>query len=167
MKKQNGIALIEIMIGVLVFSIAVLGILSMQTRNLIGQATSTSRQTASIQSYAMADNIRILSKSVREGHFDLITGAESKEDIDDTCFSSDGCSSELMSKTLVGMWEEQLNAQLINGTGTVCKDSTPDDGTPTAPACDGDGNLFTIKIWWNEDRLSPNVFQRYVTTMEP
>mgnify|MGYP006992422190 CR=1 FL=1 len=36
------------------------------------------------------------------------------------------------------------------GSGVVCLDSTPDDGTATEPACDSGGAMFAVKVFWKE-----------------
>lgn len=48
-------------------------------------------------------------------------------------------------------WQESV-AALPSGDGRVCLDSTPNDGTPGAPACDGLGSLHAVKVWWDGDR---------------
>lgn len=52
----------------------------------------------------------------------------------------------------VAEWKQALAAALPEGEGTLCHDSSPADGTPAAPACDGIGELSAIKIWWDADR---------------
>src|SRR5690606_23409236 len=47
---------------------------------------------------------------------------------------------------------QQAMAALTAGEGQVCRDSTPDDGTPAAPACDGLGSLHAVKVWWDANR---------------
>lgn len=166
-KKQQGIALIEAMIALIVFSVALLGLVAMQTRSLVNTATSTSRQTASIQSYAAADMVRAHKNGWKSGDFNLIRGSVAKSNISADCFTSASCTSTEMTNTLVGQWQEVLESALVDGTGVICKDSTPDDGSPTAPDCDGASDLLTIKIWWHENRIDQTEFQRFVTTMEP
>ena len=53
----------------------------------------------------------------------------------------------------------------------ICMDSTPDDGAPADPACDGLG-LNTVKLFWtdshNLDAQSQNQsFYRNVITLVP
>jgi len=48
-------------------------------------------------------------------------------------------------------WQQAM-AALPAGEGQVCRDSTPDDGTPAAPACDGLGSLHAVKVWWDANR---------------
>lgn len=60
-------------------------------------------------------------------------------------------------------------APAVGPWGVVCIDSTPNDGTPTAPACDGvAGAPYVIKIWWLEDRNNPALpLKQWVTTFVP
>nr|MCH9698519.1 hypothetical protein [Gammaproteobacteria bacterium] len=38
------------------------------------------------------------------------------------------------------------------GTGMVCIDSTPTrNDTPSAPECDGSGDVYAVKVWWDRD----------------
>ncbi len=48
-------------------------------------------------------------------------------------------------------WRSEIAASLPQGSGIVCGDSTPFDGTAQAPACDGAGGFMAIKLWWDED----------------
>jgi type IV pilus assembly protein PilV len=65
------------------------------------------------------------------------------------------------------LWN-QANASLLpSGQGVVCLDSTPNDGTPAAPACDGvAGANLAVKIWWDDDR-SGSATQRFVQNVRP
>lgn len=49
-------------------------------------------------------------------------------------------------------WQQAVMESLPAGQGTLCIDAMPDDGTPTAPACDGMGPLHAVKLWWDADR---------------
>jgi len=51
----------------------------------------------------------------------------------------------------LGDWQQAVTA-LPAGEGQICLDSTPDDGTPVSPACDGLGSLHAVKVWWDADR---------------
>jgi type IV pilus assembly protein PilV len=61
-------------------------------------------------------------------------------------------------------WLQLLNNTLPSGDGHVCSDSTPKDGTPSSPACDGGGPV-AIKVWWYA-KPEQNT-QRYVLSFEP
>jgi hypothetical protein len=60
-------------------------------------------------------------------------------------------------------WSAEVAALLPSGSGVICLDSTPDDGVPGAAACDGAGDVLSIKLWWSEK----GVRHRFVTTLRP
>ena len=89
-----------------------------------------------------------------------------------------GCNSTQLAQEDIYEWNQQICAQLPQSTtcavangpwGVVCADSTPNDGTPAAPACDGAaGAPYVVKIWWIDDRNDPTVpLKRWVTTFTP
>jgi type IV pilus assembly protein PilV len=66
----------------------------------------------------------------------------------------------------VALWEASVAANLPLGGAVVCLDATPDDGTPAVPACDSSGNIYAVKIWWDDNRNGA-ANQRYVMTFQP
>ena len=82
--------------------------------------------------------------------------------------SNPGCISTTCSAGQVAQndfyeWSNEVATLLPSGAGVICLDSTPDDGTPGAPACDGAGSVLSIKLWWSEK----GVQHRFVTTLRP
>jgi type IV pilus assembly protein PilV len=70
-----------------------------------------------------------------------------------------------MAQSDANLWNS-ANARLLpGGSGAVCIDSTPDDGVPGAPACNGTGTLRVIKVWWFDKQSNAN--QRFVTVFTP
>jgi type IV pilus assembly protein PilV len=59
------------------------------------------------------------------------------------------------------------------GTGTVCIDSTPEDGgSAAAPDCDGVGTQYTVKIWWDDNKdgvitVTPTNMERLEISFTP
>ena len=51
------------------------------------------------------------------------------------------------------------------GSGVVCIDNTPDDGTPAAPGCDGIGTMMVVKVFWTEKGQQVPAF--FVTPVRP
>ncbi len=60
------------------------------------------------------------------------------------------CTSDQLAADDLYDWQAQIQQTLPSGDGAVCIDSTPDDGAPGAPACDGAGNAYAIKVWWTQ-----------------
>jgi type IV pilus assembly protein PilV len=68
-----------------------------------------------------------------------------------------------MAKMDVHLWKASVAAALPGGQAIVCTDATPNDGTPSAPACDTSPNApYVIKIWWDERDGTGNL-QRFTT----
>ena len=74
-----------------------------------------------------------------------------------------GCTPTQLAAADVGEWESEIAAQLPGATGVVCLDSTPDDGTASAPQCDGAGNIIAVKLWWVDKVGTP----RFVVSVRP
>ena len=93
------------------------------------------------------------------------------------CFTPAGCSSVQLAQEDIYEWNQQICSQLPQSTactaagpwGIVCLDSTPNDGIPTAPACDGvAGAPYVIKVWWIDDRNDPSLpLKQWVTSFMP
>ncbi|MCY4182037.1 MAG: prepilin-type N-terminal cleavage/methylation domain-containing protein [Gammaproteobacteria bacterium] len=63
-------------------------------------------------------------------------------------------------------WRAEIAASLPQGSGVVCGDSTPFDGSAQAPACDGGGGFMAIKLWWDEDN-DGNAERARITVLRP
>ena len=63
-------------------------------------------------------------------------------------------------------WRESVGANLSAGAAAVCIDSTPNDGAAGAPACDGAGTEWVIKIWWDEND-DGQAERRDITVLRP
>jgi len=102
------------------------------------------------------------------------------------CMTATGCNPQQLAYEDVWEWNQQICAQLpqtsactdpsplppsgaVGPWGVVCIDSSPNDGTPTAPACDGAANApYVIKVWWIEDRNNPALpLKLWTTTFVP
>lgn len=63
-------------------------------------------------------------------------------------------------------WRGEIADSLPQGSGVVCGDSTPFDGSAQAPACDGGGGFMAIKLWWDEDN-DGNAERARITVLRP
>jgi type IV pilus modification protein PilV len=143
---QSGVTLIETMIAILVLSFGMLGMLSVFLNSLKITSTSHFRSIAAQQSYAIADSIRasLPQLTVYPG----VSGSAVA-----SCLTTAGCTTAQMAQSEVALWQARLVALLPSGAGTVCRDSSPADGTPGSWACDGTGQ-FVIKVCWDDSRVS-------------
>ena len=146
-RLQRGTTLIEVLISLLILAIGLLGMSGLQTVSLRNTQSAYLRTQASLNSNDVVERVRANLQGVEAGSYDGIDGA-----VTASCNTVDGCTPAQLAANDIAEWKVALAADLPAGTGTVCTDSTPEDGTPAAPACDGLGNLYAIKIWWDEDR---------------
>ena len=118
----------------------------------------------------MADRMRANMAGVSAGNYQGYTPTDQSA----TCLADVGCSPQRMAENDTWQWGQAIAAQLPQGIGIVCRDSSPDDGVSNASlisaGCDGLGNIYVIKIWWLEDRSEANTtgaLKRVVTSFHP
>ena len=139
--SRSGYALFEALIAVIVLSVGFIGAARMQTVGLKLNSSAHSRQQASLLAYQMTDRIRanpyadyVAAHAGAIGCIELRTG----------------CSVTEMAGADLSLWQADLAAQLPSGSGTVCIDSTPNDGSAADAGCDGLGNTLVVKVFWTD-----------------
>jgi type IV pilus assembly protein PilV len=159
--SQHGTSLMEVLVSLLILSGGMLGMASVQTVSLRNNQTAYYRTQATSLSLDMVERMRANIRAVETGDYDDIAGGATA-----SCFTVAGCTSTQMANQDILDWSAQVVAALPGGDSVVCIDSTGDDGTAAANACDGIGRVYAIKIWWDDDR-DGTANQRYVTTTRP
>jgi type IV pilus assembly protein PilV len=154
-QRNQGMTLIEVLIAIVIFAIGLLGIAALQVAGLRYTKGSQSRVTAAMYAENMADRMRSNSDGVAAGNY-VNPGA-----LTVNCDAA-VCTPAQLAAFDTARWlsaiRDSLGANATDATvnGTVCVDSTPDDGTFGAWACDNTGNVFAIKIEWLERRVERN-----------
>ena len=149
MQKQQGFTLVEILVTIVIFAFGMLGVAGLQLVSLTGMDTAQYRSYATLKASDMADRMRANTQS----SYASVTGkvSDCRASYYDKVVSTPvACASGDLAADEIADWTAELAKRLPSGTGTVCIDSTPDDGTPTAPACDGNGNTIAVKVWWTD-----------------
>ena len=154
--RTAGYALLEALVAVIVTSIGFIGAARLQTLGLSFNNSAMYRQKATLLGYQMTDRMRANQSGLSLGAYNNPTPG-------DTACLAAGCTPAALAQADAAAWAADLAAQLPDGRGVVCSDSTPDDGTPDAPACDGVGKLLAVKVWWS-DTLGTS---RFVTIARP
>jgi type IV pilus assembly protein PilV len=152
-----GYALLEALVAVVVAAVGFIGAARMQTLGMSLGNSAQSRQKATLLGYQMTDRIRANRLGFVDGQYNNPGNSG-----DTTCLSS-GCTPAQLAAADVAQWASELGATLPGGTGKVCIDNTPEDGTAAAPACDGAGNVIAVKIWWTDNVAAT----RFVTVVRP
>lgn len=142
----RGVALIEAMTTLVLLSFCALAYAAFQLRGLSANTNSMWRTKATVLSYEMADRMRANRAGVTAGNYNLLVPPAAGA----SCGYTSSCTPAQMAALDYATWSSTVGNQLPTGKGAVCIDSTPDDGTADAVACDGVGTAFAVKVFWNE-----------------
>lgn len=137
---QSGFTLIELMVAAAIFSTG-LGAFSLLLLMAI-QGTAESGQ----QSFAV-QQARALAESIRMTPDALPAFQEPSPGAD--CPTGSPCTPTQMGSFSILSWQRRLARDLPGGSGLLCRDGTPSDGTASTPECDGGGGLV-VKVFWTE-----------------
>ena len=152
--------MMEILVTIVVLSIGLLGLSGLQLTALRSNQTAYLRSVATTLSYDISDRMRANMTAVAAGDYNDPTVAQTT-----ACLANGGCTPAQMAQHDAFEWEAAIQNALPVGAGVVCLDSTPDDGTPASTECDGSGQSYAIKIWWDDDR--DNDFSLFATSFQP
>ena len=148
LRAQAGFTLIEVMIAVLILSIGLLGLAGLQAAALQTNQSAFTRSQATAFAYDLADRMRANMPGVIAGNYN-----PANAELTNSCTTTGGCSSQELAEHDLAEWNALIASYLPMGAGTVCIDSTPEDGaSAAAAACDGTGTQYAIKIWWDDNK---------------
>ena len=166
-QRQSGFTLIEVLVSVIVLSIGLVGVATLQAVSLKNNQSAFMRSQASALAYDLADRMRSNVLTADSNLYDPGTAATIT-----TCKTAVGCTPQQLAQNDLAEWNAAIGTYLPMGEGFVCIDSTPDDGTgATSPECDGTGTQLSVKSWWDDDRdgeinVTPTNTERLAITVE-
>lgn len=160
-RRQAGSSLIEVLVAMTVLAVGILGINAMQTSTLKANQNSYMRTQAVYLAQDIVERVRSNAQGAEAGAYNDPTPVANAN-----CQTTTGCTAAQMAANDVAQWEAAVAAALPSGAGVVCQDASPDDGTSAAPACSNTGTLYTVKIWWDDDR-DGTASERYVMPFQP
>ncbi len=158
---QPGFTLLEVLVALLILSIGVLGLASLQFTGVKSNREVYYRTQAAI----LAQDIVGRLQANHQGNY--LMAASSDDAI--RCQTPTGCSSgERLAIDDLSLWRAVIAARLPSGEGAVCLDSSPNDGdSEVQPACDGTSGVYAVKIWWGGDDNTATPYQRLVLPFTP
>lgn len=160
-KGIAGFTLLEVLVAVVVLSVGLLGLASLQVNGLRFNHSAYMRTQATLLAEELADRMRANRPGFIANNYDNPAGA-----LVPACRTAAGCTAAEMARNDIAEWQQALAALLPNGQGVVCRDGVPIEvaSTPAAPSCD-EGTTYAIKVWW-DDRRADNSLERFVTTLQ-
>ncbi len=146
-RRVDGFTIIEVLISLIVLSVGLLGLASLQVVGLQNTQGGAQRAQATNLAYDITDRMRTNPAAVTAGSYNLAApvttgmggmGAPNPGTIVMVdCFgAAANCSAAQMAAHDLGQWRTQLGAYLNNGTGAI---ATVDNGTTTQ---------VTVTIQW-------------------
>ncbi|MFZ1642728.1 MAG: type IV pilus modification protein PilV [Candidatus Contendobacter sp.] len=162
-KGAAGFTLLEVLVAVVVLSVGLLGLASLQVNGLQFNHSAYLRTQATLLAEELADRMRANRPGFTANNYD--NPSVNPVALVAACRTVAGCTAAQMAQNDLAEWQRVLARVLPNGQGVVCRDVVPIEAasTPAAPSCGG-GNTYTIKIWW-DDRRADNNLERFVVTL--
>jgi type IV pilus assembly protein PilV len=161
LKEQGmvrGFSLVELTVATAIFSLGIGGLSLLFLLALQGTLESKFRVAAVSQAASLQEMMWL----APEGRAAFMAPGESPAE--PACDGGALCTPELMAGSMLESWQRQLESGIPSGRGLVCRDSTPSDGTPSEPACDGIGTPV-IKVFWEEPGNDGAVAHRSVRAL--
>lgn len=145
-QRQTGFTLIEVLVSVVIISIGLLGVASMQYSGLRDSNRSDERSQATIFAYDIADRMRSNAAAVYAGQYRLDANTAPTAPTE-TC-TTNFCTTAQLATLDIFTWTTNLGNALAAGDGEItCVDAVAGDGNPCSP-----GSVHTVTVMWNEQR---------------
>lgn len=151
--SSKGFSLIEVLIAMVILSIGLLGLAGLQVAGMKNNHNAYQRSQANVMAYDIADRMRANMVAVAAGAYNDGTAAANPN-----CLTTTKCTPAEMAGHDLSEWNAALAAQLPEGEGVVCLDDDADTDAGEAPSLGdpdcgtvvGGGNVYAVKIWWQE-----------------
>lgn len=149
-KKQAGLTLVEILVSVLILSVGLLGLASLQVQGLNNNQTAYYRSVATMLAYGMSDRIRANRVAALAGSYTTAIGDAPSGNT--SCVGTGGCSSSTLKTFDINQWKCSLggynaNANCSAGNLNIQGPLPSGDGSITFA-----NSLYTINITWDDNR---------------
>ncbi len=159
-RQHQGFTLIEVLVALVVLSIGILGVAGLQVKSQQYSRSAYLNTQATILAHDMIERMRANPQGLMGAGNAFYDKPAAKRH--DSCYQLTGCSVQQMAENDSYEWRQDVSEKLPNGKAVVCIDSTPEDGAPKKPACDGSGRQYAVKVWWQNINGEE---QRVITTV--
>jgi type IV pilus assembly protein PilV len=170
-RKASGFGMVEVLVSLVVLSIGLLSLAGLQLISIRSVHSAFVRGQAVLSAYDIADRMRanrlavVAITGAAVGFYNSADAATYQPANDNGCTEGAApagvCTTAEMTAHDLFEWNQSVAAALPGGQGIVCIDSTKDDGTPAAPACDDTGSNYAIKLWWTDIEQGGATTKRY------
>ena len=137
--RQNGESLLEVLVSLVLFCVAIIGLLGTQQRLLIQMFQTESAVIANQLASSLAEQLLILPASTIAQLDSDINTVQTLNCPPSSCDSS-------WANSQLGAWQQRLETELSGSEFQLCLDNSPADGSPEQSLCAG-GSRMAIKIW--------------------
>ena len=157
--KQAGESLIEVLVSLLVFSIGLAGLATLQVNSLKQNLETAQISQASRTADELMAEVSLNSDGFTGG---LLHSSQLGQLA--RCGIGAACSPRQRAESSFRDAVESASHLLTSMQVVVCRDATPDDGSASDPACDGGSQLAT-KLWWVMDTDPDEPVKRMTRTV--
>lgn len=164
---DRGFTMLEVLVSLLIISIGMLGLASLQALSLKNGQSAYYRSVATQLANDMSDRMRGNITGVYGNAYNRTGIGTDYATAVTACTDTAGpgsCVAADLAKNDAYEWQQLVATLLPGGQGIVCMDSLPNDGTSGLDhGCDGaipanpnERPLHAVKIWWLDDRSAAN-----------
>lgn len=168
--RQSGFSLLEVLIAIVIFSFALLGIAGMMTVTIRSNHNGYLRSQATILANDMASKMRANIGGLWAHAYDS-GGGNVPNDISTICDSNTRCTRVQLAQSDMEYWGSSLNQLLPSGTGSLrCQNISPPSGIMSSGnwiASPPFSGMCVITVNWNESNETGSETQTLSLVIQP
>lgn len=136
--RTGGFTLLEVLIAVLVMSIGLLGVGTLQFTSLKGAQDAYVRSQAAFLAYGITDSMRVNLPAARTGQYDVALDGSFSSVAVNCVGETANCTPAQLAVFDLKQWKQDLGQSLVEGNGSIVTDVDPITGVATV----------IVSVWW-------------------